>query len=148
MAALRGAAQTGGAQTDQMMDAFLSGTPASTAMEENAKLMIRAMIQAAKADGEIDEEERAKILDQLGEVDAEERAFVEAELAAPLDPNGLAQQTTDAMKTQVYATSLMAIHLDNRAEASYLATLAQALGLDPATRDRLHDAMGVPPLQA
>ena len=78
-------------------------------MEENAKLMIRAMIQAAKADGEIDLEEQQKILAKLGEIGPEERAFVEAEMRKPVDIMGLAQDTGDAMKAQVYAMSLMAV---------------------------------------
>lgn len=144
MAAMQGAASASGQQADQMVEAMFGGTPAAEAMEENAKLMLRAMIQAAKADGEIDAEERAKILDQLGEVSPEERAFVEAELAAPLDIQGLAQDTSDAMKAQVYATSLMAIEVDKQAEAAYLAQLAAALGLPDEVRDRMHVAMGVP----
>ncbi|RDC72799.1 tellurite resistance TerB family protein [Rhodovulum sp. 12E13] len=144
MAALQGAAQSGGQGMDDMVGALFGGTPASAAMEENAKLMVRAMIQAAKADGEIDPQERQAILDQLGEVDAEERAFVERELAAPVDVEALARDTAHAMRAQVYATSLMAIRLDNQREAAYLAQLARALGLPDAERDRMHAAMGVP----
>ncbi len=144
MAALQGAAHSGGQGMDDMAGALFGGTPASAAMEENAKLMVRAMIQAAKADGEIDPQERQAILDQLGEVDAQERAFVGRELAAPVDVEGLARDTAHAMRTQVYATSLMAIRLDNRREAAYLAQLARALGLSDAERDRMHVAMGVP----
>ena len=77
---------------------------------------------------------------------AEERAFVERELDAPLDPVGLAQDTTEAARAQVYASSLMAIHLDNQREMAYLAQLSQALGLSADMRDRMHAAMGVPPL--
>ena len=112
-------------------------------MEENAKLMIRAMIQAAKVDGEIDADERARILEVLGDVDAEERAFVEAQMAAPVDPTALAADTSEQMKSQVYATSLMAVKLDSAPEAQYLDGLAQALGLSDATRARVHAAMGV-----
>jgi uncharacterized membrane protein YebE (DUF533 family) len=148
MAALQGAAQSGGQGMDDMIGALMGGTPASDAMEENAKLMIRAMIQAAKADGEIDPQERQAILDQLGEVDPAESAFVRQELAAPLDVEGLARDTSDAMKTQVYATSLMAIRLDNEAEAAYLARLARSLGLSDAERNRMHAAMGVPTMAA
>lgn len=148
MAAMQGAASASGQQADQMLGAMFEGTPAGDAMEENAKLMIRAMIQAAKADGEIDAEEQSKILDQLGEVSPEERAFVEQQLAAPLDIEGLARDTSEAIKAQIYATSLMAIHVDNRAEAAYLAQLSQALGLPKDVRDRMHAAMGIAPLPA
>ena len=144
MAALQGAAQTGGQGMDDMVGALMGNTPASAQMEENAKLMVRAMIQAAKADGEIDAHEKQAILDQLGEVDPEERAFVQRELEAPLDVEGLARDTQDTMRAQVYATSLMAIQLDNQREAAYLTQLARSLGLSDAERDRMHQAMGVP----
>jgi uncharacterized membrane protein YebE (DUF533 family) len=143
LTALTGAAATGTEQAGQMMDAMTGRTAVSNAMEENAKLMIRAMIQAAKADGEIDAEEQKKILAQLGELDPEERAFVEAEIRRPVDIVGLAQDTNDAMKAQVYAMSLMAIRVDKASEAAYLDGLARALGLTAETRAGVHKAMGL-----
>jgi uncharacterized membrane protein YebE (DUF533 family) len=125
------------------MDAFTGKSAATNAMEENAKLMIRAMIQAAKADGEIDLEEQQKILSKLGEIGPAERAFVEAEMRKPVDIMGLAQDTGDAMKAQVYAMSLMAVRVDNASEAAYLDGLARALGLDDRTRAAVHKAMGL-----
>ncbi|MEM1431476.1 MAG: DUF533 domain-containing protein [Pseudomonadota bacterium] len=148
MAALQGAATAGGKGMDDMMGAMTGAMPATQMMEDSAKLMLRAMIQAAKADGEIDPEERAKIIDSLGDVSDEERRFVQAELDAPLDVIGLAQDTSEQMRVQVYATSLMAIHVDNQRELAYLAQLSQALGLSPEMRDRMHAAMGVPPIPA
>ena len=148
IAAMQGAAATGGKAWDDMFDAMTKGTPVGQVAEDNAKLMIRAIIQAAKADGEIDAREREMILDQLKDADPAERAFVEKELAAPVDPMKLAQDTGEAMKAQVYSTSLMAIRPDNRAEVAYLRQLAQALGLSDHARDRVHAAMGVPPLPA
>lgn len=143
LTALTGAAAAGTEQAGQMMDAMTGKTAVSHAMEENAKLMIRAMIQAAKADGEIDAEEQKKILDQLGELGPEERAFVQAELRKPVDIMGLAQDTGDAMKAQVYAMSLMAIRVDKASEAAYLDGLARALGLTAETRAGVHKAMGL-----
>lgn len=144
MAAFQGAAVSAGQSADEMTQAMFKGTPVSVAMEENAKLMLRAMIQAAKADGEIDDEEREQILGQLGEVSDEERAFVEAELAAPVDPMRLVTDAGDAVKAQIYAASLTAMRVDTAAEASYLDQLAQALALPDALRQRVHATMGVP----
>jgi uncharacterized membrane protein YebE (DUF533 family) len=145
VAAMTGAAQAGGKGLDDMLAAFKGEAQATQAMEDNAKLMIRAIIQAAKADGEIDADEKRKILDMLGdEVDAKERAFVQAELEAPLDVQALARDTSASMKSQVYAASLSAITVDHVAEAAYLRQLAGALGIDEATRARMHAAMGVP----
>ncbi len=145
MAAMKTATDTGGKMADDMIGALFGGTPVAVAQEENAKLMLRAMIQAAKADGEISEEERATIMAQLGDVSPEERKFVEDEMARPSDPMALAQETQESMKTQVYATSLMAIRADNAAEQSYLRQLASALGLSDEARDRVHVSMGLAP---
>ena len=143
MAALGGSAAAGASQAGQMMDALTGNSNTTDSMEENAKLMIRAMIQAAKADGEIDEGERERILEYLGDLDAEEKAFVQAELAAPIDVNALANDTGEAMKAQVYAMSLMAVKVDSRSEVNYLDGLAAALGLSDETRARVHQSMGI-----
>lgn len=144
MAAFQGAAVSAGQSADEMTAAMFKGTPVSVAMEENAKLMLRAMIQAAKADGQLDDEEREQIMAQLGDVSDEERSFVEAELAAPVDPMRLVTTANDAVKAQIYATSLSAIRVDTAAEAQYLDQLAQALTLPPAMRSQIHATMGVP----
>lgn len=143
MSAMGGAAAAGTEQAGQMVDTLTGNQTASSSMEENAKLMIRAMIQAAKADGEIDEGEKNRILEFLGDLDNEERAFVEAELAKPIDVNALAAETSEQAKAQVYAMSVMAIRVDTTSEASYLDGLAAALGLSDATRDKVHKAMGL-----
>ena len=101
------------------------------------------MIQAAKADGEIDADERAKIMEHLEDAGAEERAFIEAELAAPVDAMGLAQDTGQQMAAQVYASALMTVKVDSLKETEYLNTLANALNLSEETRARVHGAMGV-----
>ncbi|NNE86807.1 MAG: tellurite resistance TerB family protein [Silicimonas sp.] len=143
MSALGGGMAGGAEQTSSMIDAMTGTSMATDAMEENAKLMIRAMIQAAKADGEIDADERAKIMEHLDGAGAEERAFIEAELAAPVDAMGLAQDTSQQMAAQVYASALMTVKVDSLKEADYLNTLANALNLSEETRARVHGAMGV-----
>ena len=143
MSALGGGMAAGASGSASMMDALTGTTAATDALEENAKLMIRAMIQAAKADGEIDDEERAKIMEHLGELDAAERAFVEAEMKAPVDPVALAEDTSEQMRAQVYATSLMAMRVDKMSEIAYIQELSDALGLAPETRERIHKSMGI-----
>lgn len=117
------------------------------ALEHNASLIVRAMINAAKADGEIDATERGRILGKLDETGAgdEERAFVEAEMQKPIDTDGLAAAVGARadLAVQVYAASLLAIDVDTQAEEDYLAGLATALGLDEATVHQVHDALGV-----
>lgn len=148
MSAMTSAAAATGEKMDEMMGGMLSGTPASTVAENNAKLMIRSMIQAAKADGEIDAAEREAILKHLEGAPQEEIDFVKEQLAAPLDIAGLANDTATAVRAQVYATSMMAITVDTPAEKSYLQQLAAALQLDDATVNKLHASMGRPPLSA
>ncbi|KUJ79453.1 DUF533 domain-containing protein [Ruegeria profundi] len=149
MNAMQSAAKTGSQQTVDMMETVFKGTPGGAVMEEQAKLMLRAMIQAAKADGELDAHEKETILAELGDdISAEERAFVQEQLSAPIDVMGLAADSGAPMKTQIYATSLAAIRLDNEAEASYLRQLAGALGLSEAERDQIHAYMGAPTLPA
>lgn len=142
MSALGGGMAGGAEQTSAMIDAMTGTTIATDTMEENAKLMIRAMIQAARADGEIDAEERAKIFEQLGDLDDAERAFIEEQLDAPLDAMALAEDTSQQLAAQVYATALMTIRVDNMSEATYLSDLAKGLGLTSETRARIHSAMG------
>lgn len=144
MTAMTGAASMGAKGLGDMLGAVTHGTPANAMLEEQAKLMIRAMIQAAKADGEIDAEERQKILDHLGDASEEELAFVQAELDAPIDVAGLATAAGESAKAQVYSAALMAITVDTDPERQYLANLASALGLDPAKVAEIHAAMGKP----
>ncbi|MCA0905379.1 tellurite resistance TerB family protein [Ruegeria marisrubri] len=145
--AMQGAAKTANQHAGDMMETVFAGTPAGAAMEEQAKLMLRAMIQAAKADGELDEQEKEIILGELGDdISAEERAFVQEQLNAPIDVMGLAADSGAPLKTQIYATSLAAIRLDNAQEASYLRQLSTALGLSDAERDQIHTYMGAPTL--
>ncbi|KFE36006.1 tellurite resistance TerB family protein [Thioclava atlantica] len=142
--AMTGAAKTGASGIGDMLGAVTKGTPVNTMMEDQAKLMIRAMIQAAKADGEIDPTERQTILDHLTDASDEEIAFVKAELDAPVDVGALAAATADHMKSQVYSSALMAISVDTEAERQYLANLAAALGLTTEKVALIHEAMGKP----
>ena len=143
MSAMGGAAAAGAAPMTQMFEAMAQKNPLNTMVEDNAKLMIRAMIQAAKADGEIDAEEQAKIMDYIGDATPEELDYVKEQLAAPLDLEGLAASTQDQMKAQVYAMSLMTIRLDSQAEKLYLDNLSKALGLNDTTRKEVHASMGI-----
>ena len=116
----------------------------SQEQEAVAGLMLKAMIQAAKSDGKFDESEQAKLVDHLGDVSQDERDFVNAELRAAVDVDGLARQIPRGLERQVYAMSLLGIDLDNRAEAQYLHDLARALGMDHDAVNRVHAKMGTP----
>ena len=146
MSAMSGAAAAGAKGVGDMLGAITGATPLGAAAEESAKLMIRAMIQAAKSDGEIDAEERATILSHLKDASEEEIAYVKAELDAPIDIAGLAAAGGEGAKAQVYSAALMAITVDTEAERAYLQGLATALGLDAATLATIHAGAGKPAL--
>ena len=115
-------------------------------MESVALLTLKAMINAAKADGEIDESETQRILGKLQEAgaDAEAQAFVRDEMRRPLDTQALISGVPNAqVGAQVYAASLLAIAVDTPAERDYLTQLARGLGLQPEVVQNLHTALDV-----
>ncbi len=111
---------------------------------ERAEILIRAMINAAKSDGHVDDQEQQNILQRLGDVDEEEAEFLRRELSAPLDVDGFIRSVPDGMQQEVYAMSLMGIELDGDAEAQYLFQLAQGLGLDAEVCNNIHREVGAP----
>jgi len=152
---LAGGAAAGGASSTpefgaKLNDAFgRMGEPeiAPTAEEDQmAGLMLRAMIQAAKSDGKIDEGEKEKLIASLEDATDEERAYVNEQLAAPIDIQQLAGDVPRGAASDVYVMSVMAIDLDNQNEAQYLHGLAEALGMEPQNVNEIHKQLGVPPL--
>lgn len=103
--------------------------PPAPEQEAAAALMLRAMIQAAKADDKVDEGERRKLRDNLHDATEAEMNLEKAELAAPVSIDGLVKQVPEGLERQVYTMSVMAITLDNRIEAQHLHELAQGLGM-------------------
>ena len=146
----RTASGRGGSFGEVLNDAIRRGGEPDLApsrdQEAAAALLLRAMIQAAKSDGRIDQQEQKRLMDQLGQATPQEMDFVRAELARPIDMEGLCTQIPDGLQAQIYAMSLMAIDLDNRTEAQYLHALAEGLGLSRADVNAIHDQMQVDPL--
>ena len=114
--------------------------------EQNAAVLLRAMISAAKADGQLDADEQAKITEHLGDVSAEEAAFVQNELAAPLDLQSLIADVPSGLEQQVYLMSLMSITLDTKEEAVYLDSLRQGLNISEQASNEIHQKLGAPTL--
>jgi uncharacterized membrane protein YebE (DUF533 family) len=115
--------------------------PQSPALSNDFALtLVRAMIAAAKADGHIDEAERANIMDKVHAVDlgAEAEAFIAKELANPIDIDELvAAARTEEQRVEVYAASRLTIDPDTRTERGYLDMLAGRLGLADALIDHI-----------
>lgn len=151
--ASRGAQQSNDASFGELLNDALSGggepevapTPQQNAV---AGLMLKAMIQAAKSDGKIDENEKQKLLGEMGDLDDTERQFIREQMAAPVDPQGLAREVPSGLEAQVYMMSLLAIDFDNKNEAQYLHALAQAMGLSQQAVNQIHEHVGVQNLYA
>ena len=114
--------------------------------DASAEVLLRAMINAAKADGQIDGTEMNKILSKLDEAGADQEAkdFVLAEMRRPLDLDSLvASVRTPGLAAAVYAASTMAIQVDTAAEQNYLQQLAGRLGITPQVRASLDASLGV-----
>ncbi|MFK8110669.1 MAG: tellurite resistance TerB family protein [Rubripirellula sp.] len=118
--------------------------PKHEEMNEQAEILIRAMICAAKSDGQITKDEQDDIVKQLGEVSQEEVDFLRAEFAKPVDVREFTWSVPRGMEEQVYSISLMGIDLDEQKEAEYLADLAHGLRLDPARCNQIHQSYGAP----
>ena len=109
---------------------------------DQATLLIRAMINAAKADGRVDDSEQQKILGRLGDISQDEADFVRRELATPLDVDGFIRSIPQGFEQQIYIMSLMAIDLDTNHEAQYLHQLSQGMNLSHDLCNQIHEKLG------
>ena len=116
--------------------------------EQNAAVLLSAMISAAKADGQLDDEEKRKITEHLGDVSEEEAAFVASELQKPLDLDALVASVPSGLEQQTYLMSLMAIDLDSKEEAVYLDSLRKGLNISEQASNEIHEKLGAPQLYA
>jgi len=115
-------------------------TESATNSADFAVILVRAMIAAARADGHIDDTERQAILGkvQLAGLGADAQAFLESELADPVDLDALVgAATSESQKVELYTASRIAIEPDSRAERGYLDLLAGRLGLADALVDHI-----------
>jgi uncharacterized membrane protein YebE (DUF533 family) len=114
--------------------------PNASANKEFALVLVRAMIAAARADGHIDEGERAKIGEKIAMagMDKEAQDFLARELEAPVDIDGLvAEAKTEAQRVELYTASRLTIEPESRAERGYLDLLAGRLQLPDALVDHI-----------
>lgn len=116
-------------------------------VQDIALLTLKAMINAAKADGQVDAEELERITGRVQEGGAqeEELAFLRQELAAPIDTDAIVNAVGGNLQVaaQVYAASLLAIKMDTPAEQEYMQSLGERLGLEQGTRGEIQKLLGV-----
>jgi uncharacterized membrane protein YebE (DUF533 family) len=96
--------------------------------------IIRLAVSAAKADGQLSDQEKALIMDRAREAGLE--SVVETELAQTRSLADIVRGVTDpTMKNELYVLAFSIVRADESvsgAERIYLAQLAHQLGLDPA----------------
>jgi uncharacterized membrane protein YebE (DUF533 family) len=117
--------------------------PSEPGLPEPVLRLLRVMISAARADGEIGPQEREKILAEAREVGAE--AEVSRELDAPRPLGEIVAGVTDPQfKEQLYSLAFTIVRADETltgGERIYMAQLANRLGLDAAAVARLEGAV-------
>ncbi len=125
-------------------------TPGIDADRKNqqAVILIRAMIMAAKADGRLNPEERNAILEQLGDVTPDVQCFIEREFQTSRDARDFAWSVPLGLEQKVYAISLTAINLDVKSESDYLRLLAHGLRIPADVCDQIHQRFGIPLLSS
>jgi len=116
-------------------------------LEDDANILVRAMINAAKADGAIDQVELRKIVGKLEEdgLSQEEREIFMTESTKPINLEGViasAAGRTD-LAAQIYAASLLAIEVNTAQKLEYMQNLAAGLGLNAETVRFIEDRLGV-----
>jgi len=142
-----GGSSKGGGLGDLLSSALNGGKVEPTPdQEEQAKIILKAMINAAKADGEIDADEQKKITEHIGEVTPEEIEFVKNEMQGPSDVDAVVASVPEGMQEQVYLMSLLTIDLDHQKEAQYLDKLAKGLNISPQVSNEIHQKVGAPQL--
>jgi len=136
-----GAATGPGFTTPPAGSAFLPASNDTAGVSELSLLLARAMIAAAKADGQIDAQETQTILNQINSLDitAEDKAFLFEEYGRPLDVTGLiAAVDSQEHAAEVYAASVMMVDPPSPPEQIYLDALARELGMEAGLTDEIH----------
>ena len=106
-------------------------------LEAHSRAMLKALIAAAKSDGHMDERERGLVHAELqrSEADAGTRAWVDAELARPVEPADVAAAATGPeMAAEIYLASLLVVDETSTMERAYLDALARELRLAPSLK--------------
>ena len=108
--------------------------------EAHGRVLLKAMIAAAKSDGHLDDRERQLVEAELtrSEADPAVRAWVETELRRPVEPADVAAgATTPELAAEVYLASVLVVDETSTMERAYLDALARELRLDDGLRRQL-----------
>jgi uncharacterized membrane protein YebE (DUF533 family) len=119
--------------------------PPASAEHAEARLLLRAMIAAARADGVVDRPERQAIAAQLDAagLSAAERDQVLADFDRPATIEQLSDAARDPiLRAQLYAAAFAAAGEISAEERAWLDRLGEALKLQPAARKAIEDRLG------
>ncbi len=145
MAALKNAGQAPSGESNLLKE--LAKPVEEQNLEDDAQVIVKAMINAAKADGKIDKSEIDKIIGKLDDdgLDQKEKDFFIAEANKPMDMHAVVSSAANKpeMAAQIYAASMLAIEVDTAAEQRYMRNLASGLGLDAQVVAYIDRTMGV-----
>ena len=111
--------------------------------DTHGEILLRAMCAAAKSDGTVDADERQAIIRRMGAVTDQETAWLDRELAGPVDLDSVVASVPSGFGPQVYGASLLAVGAESGPEASFLQQLSQRLGLSGAQVTEIHRLVGV-----
>ncbi len=108
--------------------------------EAFSNVLLSAMVAAAQADGQIDQDEFNRIiggLEKIGASSTDRQELIEY-LSTPVDPQILVDAAVNPQAASaIYVASLMAIQPDHPAEQRYLSNLAHRLGIDAGLKAQL-----------
>jgi len=122
------------------LDAQFDGNDINS--EAEARSIMRAMVHMSRADGAIDADEQAALLNILEEASPEERASLQDALREPVDAKSIASETPQHARKEVYTAALLLGDPKASRERAFLVELAVALGLREGEISDLHDAVG------
>ena len=121
--------------------------PSATQQNSDAEIILTAMIDAAKADGQVDSDELSKIMSTMKSsgIGQEGMNYVIGKLQGPMETAKIVAAVNGRpdLAAQVYSASLMAIDVDTEAEKMYLDKLAKAMGLSPAVVRNIEQLTGM-----
>ena len=115
----------------------------SSSHVDAGELILRTMIAAAAADGEITEDEKQTIANEAGN-NPELAQWLEQEIQNPISINEIVRLVGNdtALASNVYLAARLVSKDLSRKEIIFLANLAQALGLDDALVEQLEKQAG------
>lgn len=142
--ALKGSMGGSSSSSTATPQAYTPATPQQQA--KDAEIILLAMIDAAKADGQVDADEFNKIMNNLkaSGVGQDGMNYVLQKLQGPMETAKIVSATKGRpdLAAQVYSASLMTIDADTDAERNYLATLAASMGLSSQVVQNIEQLTG------